>query len=417
MKKLLFIVAGMMSFLLIITGCGTKTEKSGPIISSDVEFGENDYEKITQANNELGFKLIHEVEADENDNLFISPTSLLMALSMVYNGADGETKEEIAQVLQVEGIDVDELNRANASFITKLDKNADKVLLKTANSIWLNENYHFQDNFAKNNKDFFNAEINEIDILDVDSAKQINDWVKAATNDKIEEIVEAPLNPHLVTLLINAIYFKGDWKYEFDKKLTENDAFLLADGTTKEVPLMTLQEDLLYMENEQFQAVKLPYGEGEMGMTIFLPKDDSNLEAFAQSLSNENWKTWASEFSATEGTIVLPKFQLEYEVLLKESLKSLGMTTAFNEQANLSKMIKEDDSLWISEVKQKTFIEVDEEGTEAAAVTSVEVKVTSAPADGPFRMIVNRPFFFTITDDETGAVLFLGSIENPQQAK
>lgn len=414
MKKTLILTATLLSVLFIATACGTKTDKNDPIISKDVQYGEDDYKTVIDANNELGFKLLQEVEPDENDNVFLSPTSLLMALSMAYNGAVGETKEEIARVLQVEGINLEELNKANASLLTKFHKNSDETIVNFANSIWLNERYHFQDDFTKNNEDYFNAEIKEIDITDSDSAKQVNDWVKSATNDKIDQIVEAPLNPDLVAILINAIYFKGDWTYEFDKKLTDHQAFQLPDGMTKEAPLMTLNEELAYMENDTFQAVQLPYSEGGMSMNVFLPNENSSIEDFTAMLSNENWNDWRTQFHSTKGTLKLPKFKLEYETILNNVLRNLGMNNAFNEEANFDKMIKEDVPLWFSEIKQKTYIVVDEEGTEAAAVTSGQIETTSAPIDEPFNMVVDRPFFFTIMDDETNTILFSGIIQNPQ---
>lgn len=415
-KKLLAPVLGA-SILLIATACGTGTNSGESINVSNVEYSENDYEKIINANNHLGFKLLTEVEADENNNLFISPTSLFMALSMIYNGADGATKEEIADALQAEGIDVDELNKANASLMSILDKETDDVQLKIANSIWLNQDFHFQDEFAENNKGYFNAEIQEIDIASSDSAKIINDWVKNATNEKISEIVDSPLDSDIVAILINAIYFKGGWTNPFDESETVNRSFQLADGTSKEVPLMSLHQDLSYMETKDFQAVMLPYGEGEMSMKVFLPKENSSLDELKALVTSDNWATWNSEFNVKEGTIMLPKFQLEYEVSLNKALKSLGMTSAFAEDANFTKMIKEEEPLWISNVKQKTFIDVNEEGTEAAAVTGIEMKTTSAPMDEPFHMEVNRPFFLTITDDETDTILFMGAINNPEQGE
>jgi serine protease inhibitor len=405
------------SFFLLLSGCGTGNNPGSLEISSDVDFREDDYQKIIPLNNQLGWKMLAEVDADENGNTFISPMSLFMALSMVYNGADGVTKTEISKVLQNEGIDVTELNKANASLMSVLDKDSKKIQLNVANSIWLNESFHFQADFAKNNQDYFNAKIQEIDIFDNQSPKMINDWVKKATNNKIEEIVDTPLDDDLVAALINAIYFKGEWKFEFDKKQTEKRPFYLKDGATKDVPLMRLNEKLAYLETDEFQAVSLPYDAGEMSMNVFLPKENTSLQEFKKTLTTDNWEKWNTEFHEKEGTIMLPKFQLEYEALLNETLKNLGMTTAFAKGANFTKMIKEPDPLWISKVKQKTFIDVNEEGTEAAAATSVEMKTTSAPVDGPFHMEVNRPFFISITDNETGMVLFIGSISNPQQGK
>lgn len=414
MKKKVFL---LLILLVLVTGCGKGDNHGSMEISNNVDFNEDDYKKIISSNNQLGMELLTELKADENGNSFISPTSLFMALSMVYNGADEVTKEEIANVLQSENIDVNELNKANASLISMLNRNSKGVQLNVGNSIWLNKEFHFQEDFAKSNKDYFNAEIKEIDIFDSKSTEMINDWVAESTNNKIKEIVKSPLDPNLVAILINAIYFKGDWKYEFDKKRTEKRTFYLEDGTTKEVQLMTLNEELAYMENENFQAVSLPYGEGEMSMKVFLPKENSSLEEFKKTLTEDNFKDWNLEMIKQDGTIILPKFQLEYEVALNEPLKKLGMIKAFDEEeANFSKMIEEDQQILISEVTQKTFIDVNEEGTEAAAVTSVQMVMESASAE-PFHMEVNRPFFITITDDETGTILFMGSIVNPQEEK
>jgi len=165
--------------------------------------------------------LLSNVEANADGNIFISPTSLFMALSMIYNGSDEVTKEEIAKVLHVEGMYASNLNKANASLMSKLQSDSKQIQLNIANSIWLNNNFHFQAEFAQNNKDYFNANIQEIDISASKSPKMINDWVKKSTNNKIDEIVDTPLNPDLVTILVNAIYFKGSWKDEFEKKLTE----------------------------------------------------------------------------------------------------------------------------------------------------------------------------------------------------
>ena len=405
----------LIGMLLYVTGCGPEKSEGYSFIASDVEFGEDDYQKIVESNNKLGFNLVTKVDPNEQNNIFISPTSLMMALSMAYNGADGKTKEEIARALQVEGISIDDLNKANASLVTNLYKDTNQVTINVANSIWLNKDFHFQETFTQNNHDYYNANIQEIDIFDRQSVKLINDWVKEATNDKIDKIVKEPLDENILAFLINAIYFKGQWTYAFDKNKTEVGSFHLPDGTTKDVSLMNLQEDLLYFDTGYFQAVKLPYGNGEMSMNIFLPNENTTLKQLIEMLTIEDWNKWMTAFSEKEGTIILPKFKLTYETSLNHALMELGMKEAFDENhANFSNMIKEDEQIYISHVKQKTFIEVNEEGTEAAATTSVELKNTSAPVDGPFYMEVNRPFLFTINDEDTDTIVFMGSISNPQ---
>lgn len=412
-RKLTASLIGM-SLLLPMTGCGTSTNQSSLQISEGVEFGEMDYETIVEPNNELGFNLLKEIKTDDDGNLFISPTSLMMASAMIYNGADGVTKKEIAKALQMEGINQMDLNKANASFMTTLNKDNDAIQLQVANSIWLNDQYKFQDDFANQSKDYFNAKIEEIDITNNDSSKQINDWVKKTTNGKIDKMVDGPLDDNLVAMLLNAIYFKGDWTYPFDKKETDDKAFYLNDGTDKEVPFMKLQENLLYMANSEFQAIQLPYADGEMSMTVILPNEGVGLDEFQSTLTNGKWEEIQSGMNSTRGTILLPKFKMSYETELNDALEALGMVSAFSDNADFSKMVEGDASLFISKVKQKTYIDVNEEGTEAAAVTGIQMDTTSAPLDDPFVMEVNRPFFFAITDDETGTILFLGSVTNPK---
>lgn len=415
--KRLILLHILFSFLVIVSGCETEKSSEDSGVNSNLNTDKNNYTKIVSPNNQLGFALLAEIEADDNGNTFISPTSLMMALSMVYNGADGVTKKEMAKVLRADGIDVGGLNKANASLISTLQRESKQIQLDIANSIWINNNYHFKEEFARNNQDYFHAKIQEIDIHDNKSSEMINDWVKEATKDKIDKIVDSPLNSDLVAILINAIYFNGNWKYELDKEQTEQRPFYLEDGTTKNISLMKLKKKIQYLENEDFQAVSLPYGDDEMSMKVFLPKDNVQINGFRKILTDDNWKKWSSEFQEKEGTILLPKFQLEYEIKLNSVLEKLGMKTAFDsENANFKKMITEEVPLWIDMVKQKTFIEVNEEGTEAAAVTSAEMVTESFSTDS-FQMEINRPFFFVITDEKSGTILFMGVISNPQESK
>ncbi|WP_164214403.1 serpin family protein [Virgibacillus sp. YIM 98842] len=407
------VLSVLTAFLLASCAGGEEKEEPGSSVNADIH--EGDSEGVVSANNELGFRLFNEIEEEENANIFISPTSLSMALSMIYNGAEGKTKEEIATVLQAENIDLETWNEEKAALFSALQRETAQTQLHIANSIWLQDQYRFQQEFAQNTSDYYAAQQEEINFQSGDAARRINDWVAATTNEKITDMVEEPLNPDLVAILINAIYFKGQWKHEFDNKQTEDGLFHLHDGTTKDTPLMMLQADLEYFENKDFQAAVLPYGDEEfMSMRVFLPKENSSLEALKQKLTNETWRDWQSQFQERKGTILLPKFELEFEVVLNDTLKKLGMESAFSRSgADFSTMIEEDDPLWIDQVKQKTFIEVNEEGTEAAAATSIEMETTAAPVDEPFHMEVNRPFFFTITDDETGTILFMGQITDP----
>lgn len=414
MKKMVWISL-VCIMLFILVSCSNKVESSKKLLKN-AEFTETDYKAIVEPNNMLGFSLIENIDTDENGNIFISPTSLFMALSMVYHGAEGETKEEIANVLHVANMKDKAILSANASLLNKLLQDSDVIKLAIANSMWLSDAFEFQDEFAKNNEDYFTAEIEEINIKDSTSADRINKWVADATNDKIDSMIEPPLNENFVALLLNALYFKGDWKYEFNEDFTSEQEFHLSDGTTKNVPLMMLDEELHYFENDEFQAIKLPYGDGGMHMQVFLPQEDYSIDKLIQSLDSKTWNKWQGQYKEIEGTIKFPKFEMEYDKTLNDTLEQMGMETALVPgKANFPHIVKESAPLYIDEVKQKTFIEVNEKGTEAAAVTSIGITEMSAPIDvETFYMEVNRPFFIAITEEETGAILFLGAISNPQ---
>ena len=399
---------------MAVSGCGSGQDNGNLAIAEAVDFGTKDYERIIMPTNNLAYELLDKIEANDDGNVFFSPASLWMALAIVYNGADGETKTEMAEAMQAQGIDVADLNKANASLMTALNKDSDNIQLTIANSIWLNEEFNLQKDYAKRTEDYFNAQTHQITISSNEASKKINEWVKKATNAKIDKMVDDPLDSNLVALVLNAIYFKGHWTYPFDKKQTEKRTFHLEDGTEKIAPFMKLQRKFSYMAGDGFQAVKLPYADGEMSMTVVLPDENLGLEDFKRTLSTENWGLFLTAFNEREGTILLPKFKMEYETELNGALEALGMPSAFTESADFSHMVEGDANLFISTVKQKTYIDVNEEGTEAAAVTGVQVGVTSAPADGPFHMEMNRPFFLMITDEETGVVLFVGYVANPQ---
>ncbi|MCY7279144.1 MAG: serpin family protein, partial [Phormidesmis sp. CAN_BIN44] len=216
-----------------------------------------------------------------------------------------------------------------------------------------------------------------------------------------------------VMFLINAIYFKGKWMNEFDKSQTTDQPFTLAGGRQKQHAMMSQRGDYRYTENQQFQAVSLPYGKGRTSLYVFLPKPNSNLADFQKTLTAENWQTWMKTFGKREGSIQLPRFKMEYETQLRKSLSALGMGIAFDpSKADFSNLSAT--STRIDEVKHKTFVEVNEEGTEAAAVTSTGIRATSAQMDvAPFSMTVDRPFFCAIRDNKTGEILFMGAIVDP----
>ncbi len=368
--------------------------------------------KIIAANTTFGFKLFTEVhKQDQNQNIFVSPASVAMALAMTYNGASGSTQEKMAQTLELQGFSLEQINSTNAELAQLLTNPDEKVKLTIANSLWANQNIQFQPDFLQRNRDFYNAKVTNLNFAASDASNQINNWVKDNTQGKIEKIVEQ-IHPNQALFLINAIYFKGNWSREFDKNQTTDLPFYLPSGQTKQHPMMSQRGKYRYYETPEFQAVSLPYGkDGKISMYVFLPKENSSLAALHQNLNSENWQKWMGEFSQRQGLVRLPKFKLDYDINLNDALTALGMGEAFTDKANFSGMGK---NLSISEVKHKTFVEVNEEGTEAAAVTSVGiVRLSAVQEEPPFEMVVDRPFFTAIRDNQTGSILFMGSILDP----
>ena len=374
---------------------------------------------IAAADNNFGFNLYQQVLTQDKDkNVFISPASIAMALTMAYNGADKETATAMATTLNLSGLDLTKVNKVNADLMQLL-KNNQNAQVNIANSMWANKDFQFDVDFVKTNQTSFSAELQTLDFSDAKSADVINAWVNKQTNGKIQTIVSNGIPPQTILYLINAVYFKSNWAEQFEKSLTQDKDFQLADGTTKKVPTMSQGGSYQYAENNDFQAVQLPYKDNKTKMYVFLPSKKSTLAIFQNSLTPDNWKKWLTQFKDREGDLQIPKFKTEHEITLNEALKAVGMEIAFDDmKANFTKMVKvrPDQNVYIAEVLHKTFVQVDETGTEAAAVTSVRMGTTSIGIDEPtkrFEMIVDRPFFFVIRNEETGLNLFMGSILDP----
>ncbi|MBU1944228.1 MAG: serpin family protein [Actinobacteria bacterium] len=401
-----------LSLLLPLAGCGGSRENGGVsgTVQAEVVSG-----PLPERIDRLAFKLLKQVTVEEaGGNVFLSPASLEMALAMTMNGAAGDTLAAMAGALELQGMTTTEVNRANKAMADWLARLDPKVTLEIANSLWAREGVEFSPGFLAANREYYDARVETIDLDAPSAANTINGWVSEQTHGKIDEIVKPPIDPLTILFLLNAIYFKGQWTTQFDKGLTTDGDFKTSGGTDK-VPMMTQSGEFSYMENEGFQAIFLPYGAGKTGMYIFLPAESSSLPAFIEGLTPENWTRWMSEFAEHEGDITMPRFKLEYEKALKDTLSAMGMGVAFTEQADFSKMLVEGstDEPFIQQVKQKTYADVNEEGTEAAAVTSVEVGVTSIAPGERFIMTVDRPFFFAITDDAGKVILFEGALYKP----
>jgi len=370
-------------------------------------------EGLAAASNGFGFRLLAQLaEQDPGKNLFVSPSSVAMALAMTYNGAKGTTKQAMGETLGLSGMSRHEVNKAHAALRESLEDPDPNVQLAVANSLWGRKDLTFQPDFIQRNTDCYGAEIASVDFLALGTLDTINGWVKEKTHDKIDDLVKQPdLNADTVLILINAIYFKGIWTVPFDEARTEEGTFTLLDGTEQRRPMMSQSGHYNYYEDETVQAVSLPYGDGRVSMYIFLPKEQDGFMEFQKALSSRDWQRWMVLFHKVEGEVTLPRFKVEYEGELSRALTDLGMGVAFGGEADFSGMGA--GPLWISKVRHKTYVEVNEEGTEAAAATAVVMMRMALPLQR-FKMVVDRPFFCAIRDNQTGAILFMGFIVEPE---
>ena len=412
----LFLAALLVITVVAVPGCGKseqqKERKNGKESEIDVE----DAAKLGSGFDFTVFKQVAGEDREEEmyTNVFLSPESLRIALMMTYNGAEGETRDAMAKLLGVEGMTLTKANQASAALMEILTDIGRGALVEIANSLWYRKDLTFKDEFIQRNKEYYDAQVEKIS-----TPEAINRWVGEKTHGKIDEIVDR-IDPLTVLFLINAIYFKGEWSAKFDKERTEEKPFTLQDGSTRQAPLMRQSREYEYLENESFQAVALPYGEEEeVSMYVFLPGEEVGLGGFMEMLSSENWEKWMGEFSTRDGDIEIPRFKLEYEKPLNDTLKALGIQVAFDPQgADFTGMIPREqinENVYISDVLQKTYVDVNEEGTEAAAVTKVEMAEMAAPPppENRFEMVVDRPFFFVIRNNRTGTPLFMGLIADP----
>jgi serpin B len=329
-----------------------------------------------------------------------------MALGMTYNGADGTTKDAMEATLELSGLGTDEVNQSYLSLIRLLTQLDPKVTFQIANSIWYREDIVVKQAFLDANREYFGAEVTGLDFASPDAVRTINAWVDGNTNGKIKRILDA-IPPDVVIYLINAVYFKGAWTYKFDPNHTMDAQFTSSRGTTSPCRMMNLTGTFPYYEDSIFQLVDLPYGSERFSMTLLVPRASDSVDSLIQQITPERWSEWTERLTPAEGDLSIPRFKLEYERSLKGVLTDLGMGIAFGDLADFTK-ISQQGHLVISDVKHKTFVEVNEEGTEAAAVTSVEGFFDSFPSRFNFR--ADRPFIFAIRERVSGTILFIGKM-------
>lgn len=366
--------------------------------------------KAVAASNEFGTRLLGEI--GDQGNVMISPLSISTALAMTMNGAVGQTRDDMLKTLGVGKLTVDQVNEAANSMREVLGA-ADpaKATLRVANSLWVKKDYKLETQFLAENSKAYNANIEDVDFMTADGFKRINDWVKAATEGKIEKIIGEDPDPLLRVVLVNAVYFKSGWKDKFDPEATKSGDFTVDKEKTVSVDFMNRNGKMGYAKKDWGSLVRLPYGDDRFEMVLALPEAGGDPVIAAKKLIAEK----DLGLSTSQLVLSLPKWKSSYEKKLNEPLSKLGMGIAFTDKADFSAM-KKGEQLAISSVIHKSFIEVNEEGTEAAAATGISVGTTSAPLE-PTVVKFDRPFAYMIRESKTGQVLFLGVMRNPASAK
>ncbi len=364
--------------------------------------------KVRDAANDFSFALLRTItDSQPTANTFISPLSASFSLGMTMNGASGQTFDEMRSALQLGGLTQAEINTGYKSLVELLLSLDPSVQMKVANSIWYRNTFTVHPTFFDTTKKYFNAEVKALNFADATaSLKAINTWVSTATNDKIKKVLDE-IQPNDVMFLINAIYFKADWRAKFDAAKTTTSTFTSLSGAAQPVRLMNRSGDMSYAETATYQAVDLPYGNTAFSMTVILPKPGQDVNATAKAFGSSSWTALSSSLHTALVNLSLPKLKLEYERTLTNDLRTLGMRVPFVDgSADFSKMTTE--RAFISFVKQNSFVDINEEGTEAAAVTTTGVQVTSMPLSVTMR--VDRPYIFVIRERLSGTVMFMGKI-------
>ena len=401
----------LMVLTLAIAGCSTNLSPEPD--PADIVMTPKSLQ-LVKTNNAFTFNLFKAIPETPGENVMVSPLSISLALSMTLNGADGSTKTDMINALGLNDLSVEEINQVYLDLITALKKADPNVVMNVANSIWIRKNFPVLEPFIATNQKYYDAHVESLD-FNAAALNTINRWVNEKTNTKIPKILDE-ISADEIMFLINAIYFNGKWQVQFEKSQTQNGSFTLASGGSVNVPIMKIKEKYGYSEQAGYEALKMPYGRGKFGMVVLLPDVGKTPDQIMEQMNPSTWKTLKTSLeSSVKVDVWMPRFKFTWESDLKEILSSLGMAVAFsNDEANFTK-INSDGHLFITKVKHKTFIDVNEEGTEAAAATSVGIGLTSVGPGGPeFHAI--RPFLFFITEEDTGAILFAGKIENPLSA-
>ncbi|MFO7736306.1 MAG: serpin family protein [bacterium] len=438
MKKLISILFAV--FMLFAVSCSNSTNGGdGEDVNDDTEVndgnGEDENEmqlryqeadehadsvssEITEANTAFATKIFNALsQEEEGENMMISPLSISIALAMTINGASGENLDEMKEVMEFADMDMSDVNEQFYHLIQSLVEADKDMILAIANSVWMDDDFEprVKEKFLDVLDESYDAEAYALDFNDPDSVDVINDWVKENTMEKIEKIIEE-IGADTVMYLINAIYFKAAWTITFDKESTYDGEFTCSDGTKKTVEMMTFKDNQDFdfyssgSEEGDYSVIRLPYGREKFAFYGIVPNGGS-IDALISEMAENGIDSYLSNLVETEEVpVIMPKFKFEYEKSLVDIFKTLEMEKAFKTGGFLE-LAENGDNLYISDIIHKTYIEVNEEGTEAAAVTAVAVGETAMPSG----FYGNRPFVYLIRDDRSDTILFMGKVEDPTE--
>lgn len=397
-----------------MASCEKQPERTLPSDPVEIELTLKQREVVTSANR-FAFDLFKPVVAGEEPgtNIMISPFSITSALSMTLNGAAGETFDAVKASLRYDAMSLDEVNDTYRKLVSEMVPVDERVVMEIANSVWIENQFPVKDEFIEALKKWYLAEARNFSVSDPGSVNIINGWIEEKTHDRIQKMLSR-LDPDLAMLLINAVYFNGKWKHQFDPELTTDRPFYISSGDPVNVPMMYQKEKFAVSRRDRVTLAELPYGQGNYSMVVALPDEGITPAEVLSGLDAGKWEEWMQglSYGQTEVRLYMPKFKYEYKRRLNDDLISLGMGPAFDPgTADFSKI--SDVEVFISFVLHQTFIENKEEGTEAAAATVVGFTRTSLPPE-PQVINLNRPFLYFIRETTTGTIVFMGLVADPE---
>jgi len=409
-KIIVKLAAVFIIFTLMAMSC-SKSEEELPNEPVPINLTQ-DQVALIESGNSFAFDIFMKIlgSAGENENVMISPLSISYALSMTLNGADGATRDSMLKALRMNGITPDEINDSYKNLTGALLSVDKRVLISIANSVWVEKNFTVKKSFTDILTNYYDAESRSFDINDAAAPDKINVWIEDKTNGLIKEMIDK-LEDNTVMLLINAIYFKGKWKSQFDKSKTVEMPFFKSGGNQVDVPMMKQKNDFRVHEGDGFVVAEFPYGQGNFVMDIIIPNDQSGFNNTLAMVSDENYTSWINQMNKRETDLSFPRFKYGFRKKLKDTLTDMGMGIAFNDGADFSN-INDMYDLLINDVAHQSFIETNEEGTEAAAATVVEIGLTSAPPT-PLVLKLDHPFIYIIRETTTNTIIFMGRVADP----